>query len=103
MTFPPVDEEPAIFGKVAYSAFGEMQPPDDALHVRGIEFRLPRLKDAPALSVQIIASAGATPIAVNATPAVPKHSTNAAPSGTTWSCQVTSSVVTRAIANPVDS
>lgn len=65
MPFPPYQTEPVTFGKSSYSSFVEMGIPDGSPHVRGAEFRLPRFSDTPGVSVQIVASQGAIPIAVH--------------------------------------
>jgi hypothetical protein len=66
MAFPHVERNEATFGKYTYSSTGVMAVPDDSPHVRSVEFRLPRFRDTPSVSVQIVASAGAIPLTVYA-------------------------------------
>lgn len=66
MAFPPVHADPATFGKVSYCSTAEMIIPDGSPSVRSAEFRLPRFTDAPTVSVQIVRSENATPLAVYA-------------------------------------
>ena len=56
MTFPNVTQEPIVFGQVkaSYSSTGKMSMPDGSPHVRGIEFRIPRLNACPSVSCQIL-------------------------------------------------
>lgn len=62
-TFPPIEsaemtgyaENPTV-----YCSTGKMGEPDESPHVRQIEFRLPRLKEAPIVSVQITAPHGSS-------------------------------------------
>jgi hypothetical protein len=67
--FPPVQSDPMTgysTNPTVYCATGLMTQPTGSPHVRGIEFRLPRFKDPPAVSVQIAASVGASMLSVYA-------------------------------------
>jgi hypothetical protein len=66
MTFPTVHSDPATHGHVSFCATGEMTTPTNSPHVRGIEFRIPRLRNCPSVSVQIVHSVGAPPLVVYA-------------------------------------
>jgi hypothetical protein len=65
--FPPVQSD-AMTGYASdptvYCATGLMTEPTTAPHVRGIEFRLPRFKQAPIVSVQITAAVGSSLLAI---------------------------------------
>ncbi|MBV9836439.1 MAG: hypothetical protein JO055_18625 [Alphaproteobacteria bacterium] len=65
-TRDPLDPEPLPNGKLSYSRHAQMVMPDNSPNVRTVEFRLPRFSDTPTVSVQIIASAGATLMAASA-------------------------------------
>jgi hypothetical protein len=48
-----------------YSSMGKMAEPTGSPHVRAIEFRLPRFKTAPTVSMQITAPHGSSMMAVS--------------------------------------
>jgi hypothetical protein len=67
--FPAVHSDPMTGYSVnptVYCATGLMTMPTGSPHVRGIEFRLPRFKEPPGVSVQIAASVGASMLSVYA-------------------------------------
>lgn len=67
--FPPVQGDPMTgYGEnpTVYCATGKMSEPTGSHHVRGIEFRLPRFKQAPVVSLQITAPHGSSMLGVYA-------------------------------------
>ena len=66
-TFPPVQSDPMTgypVNPTVSCATGIMSEPTGSPHVRGIEFRLPRFKQSPTVSVQITAPHGSSMLAV---------------------------------------
>ena len=65
--FPNVQSDPMtgyVNNPTVYCANGVMAEPTGAPHVRGIEFRLPRFRQAPTVSLQIVAPHGSSMLAV---------------------------------------
>ncbi|MCC0003685.1 MAG: hypothetical protein H6872_00475 [Methylobacteriaceae bacterium] len=67
--FPPVQGD-AMTGYVenptVYCATGQMSEPTGSPHVRGVEFRLPRFRQAPVVSLQITAPHGSSMLGIYA-------------------------------------
>ena len=62
--FPHVHEEQLGDGRVSLSSHREMAPSGDGPHVLQAEFRVPRLRKVPSVSVQIVQTNGEQPFVV---------------------------------------
>jgi hypothetical protein len=64
MNFPIVTQDPVTFGKVSYCSTGKMSMPRGFSHVRGIEFRIPRLNECPSVNCQIVGGDDASSLVI---------------------------------------